>query len=275
MASFSFPDATAQRRCPINNRFHMLHIRTPEGVVFSLMLAGPVVRMLAWMIDAAIIGIIASVVQTLLAMAFMIRSGFVMALAILVIFAITVGYGIFFEWNWNGQTPGKRLLRLRVVDESGRRLQFGQVVVRNLLRFVDSLPAFYLVGGAASVISSRTQRLGDLAAGTLVVRIPEIGTPDVEEISGGKYNSFNDYPYLEARLRSLVSSREASLALSALVRRNELDDVSRVRVFRTLADQFHQLVQFPAEVVEEISDEQFVRNVVCSVYKAANSNRGN
>src|SRR5881296_3270092 len=76
---------------------------------------------------------------------------------------ISFGYGIFFEWAWRGQTIGKRLLRLRVVDAEGVRLQFDQIVTRNLLRFVDMLPALYFVGGVSCWLNRKCQRLGDVA----------------------------------------------------------------------------------------------------------------
>ena len=82
----------------------------------------------------------------------------------------------FCEWRWRGQTIGKRLLRLRVVDAEGMRLQFNQIVTRNLLRFVDSLPAFYFVGGLACWLSPKCQRLGDIAANTIVIRNPRVAS---------------------------------------------------------------------------------------------------
>ncbi|QHI68408.1 RDD family protein [Tichowtungia aerotolerans] len=246
---------------------HSINIRTPEGVIFSLNLAGPVVRMLALLVDMAAIITVTSVIRSVLGLAFIINPDFGTALFLILYFAVTVGYGIFFEWLWNGQTLGKRLLRLRVADENGHRLLFSQIAVRNLLRFVDSLPVFYLVGGIATLLNRRAQRLGDLAAGTVVVRQPRVGMPDVEQIGETKYNSFSDYPFLEARLRSLVSPKEASLALSALLRRNELDDNSRLTVFQELAGRFKQIVIFPPEITDDISDEQFVRNAVCSLYR--------
>lgn len=256
-----------QGRRSINTKFHTQNIRTPEGVVFSLMLASPITRMLAWLIDLATIGVLTSVIRMVLGLAFVIGMDFMMALSIIIYFVVTIGYGICLEWVWNGQTLGKRLLRLRVVEEGGHRLHFSQIVVRNLLRFVDSLPFFYFVGGVTSLLNSRAQRLGDIAAGTIVVRQPRIQSPDIEEIAGGKYNSFSEHPYLEARLRSLVAPQEASLALSALLRRNELDVTPRLEVFRCLAEHFQALVQFPSELTDDLSDEQFVRNVVGSVYR--------
>ncbi len=96
------------------------------------------------------------------------------ALVILGYFVVQVGYGIACEWLWRGQTVGKRLLRLRVMDAQGLHLQFSQVALRNLLRFVDSLPAFYLVGGLVSLLNSRAQRLGDFVANTIVIRASKI-----------------------------------------------------------------------------------------------------
>jgi uncharacterized RDD family membrane protein YckC len=85
------------------------------------------------------------------------------------------GYFALFEAFWNGQTPGKRLLKLRVIQQSGRQVNFFQALSRNLLRVVDGLPGFYFVGMIFLFATRRSQRLGDLVAGTLVVheRAPE------------------------------------------------------------------------------------------------------
>ncbi len=77
-------------------------------------------------------------------------------------------------------------MRLRVTDVHGLQLQFSQVVIRNLLRFVDSLPALYLVGGAACLINRRAQRLGDFAANTIVVWNPRVDEPNLDQLLGGK-----------------------------------------------------------------------------------------
>ena len=232
------------------------------------MLASPVTRMLAWIIDLASISVLTMIARMGLSLIVLVSPEFAMAFSILLYFVITIGYSISLEWLWNGQTLGKRLLRLRVEEEGGHRLQFSQIVMRNLLRFVDSLPVFYFVGGVATLFNSRAQRLGDIAAGTLVVRHPRVKSPDMEEISGGKYNSFRDHPYLQARLCSLISPQEASLAVSALLRRNELEDAPRLELFRSLAAHFQTLVEFPPEVTGDLSDEQIVRNVVGSLYPA-------
>jgi uncharacterized RDD family membrane protein YckC len=182
-----------------------LQIRTPGGGVFSQELAGPVPRFLAWLIDAAILFGASMALGVALSLLSVIAGGFVQAFAIIAFFLVSVGYSIFLEWFWRGQTVGKRTLRLRVVDAQGLRLKFSQIVIRNLLRVVDAMPAlFYLVGGMACVLSRRSQRLGDFAANTIVVHIPNIRAPNLDQIMAGKYNSLRAYPHLEARLRQRV-----------------------------------------------------------------------
>src|SRR5580765_4586307 len=127
------------------------------------------------------------------------------ALYLITYFAISIGYAIACEWRWRGQTIGKRLLRLRVVDAEGLRLQFHQVVTRNLLRFVDMLPLFYFVGGVAVLLSRSCQRLGDIAANTIVIRHPKLSEPDLDQLLAGKFNSLREHPHLAARLRQHVS----------------------------------------------------------------------
>src|SRR5881397_50505 len=171
-----------------------LLVQTPEGIVFSLMLAGPVTRFLAWAVDMACIGAMSSAVGWALGLLGPLSPDFARGMAVLAYFLIQIGYGIVLEWHWRGQTIGKRLLRLRVMDAQGLRLQFSQIVIRNLLRFVDMLPAFYLLGGIACLASRRAQRVGDFAANTIVVRNPKIQEPDLDQLLAVKFNSLREFP---------------------------------------------------------------------------------
>lgn len=96
------------------------------------------------------------------------------AVLIIVLFLVFAGYFILFEWLWNGQTPGKRLLRLRVIRDDGRPLTLWEAIARNLLRICDAAPGFvlpvYSVGLIVIFASSRDQRVGDIFAGTVVIR---------------------------------------------------------------------------------------------------------
>ncbi|MEZ5346836.1 MAG: RDD family protein [Pyrinomonadaceae bacterium] len=97
-----------------------------------------------------------------------------LAILIIVIFLIFSGYFILFEWIWNGQTPGKRLLKLRVIREDGRPITLWEAIARNLLRIFDAVPGLvlpvYSVGLITIFANSRDQRVGDIFAGTVVVR---------------------------------------------------------------------------------------------------------
>ena len=257
----------------VQEKTNTLTIKTPEGIDFSLLLAGPVTRFLAWAIDLASIAAAWGVVSSLLGILGVLSRDFALGASILAYFLISVGYGITMEWHWRGQTLGKRLFRLRVMDVQGLRLQLSQIVIRNLLRFVDSLPAFYFVGGLTSLVSRRAQRLGDIAANTIVVRNPLIAQPDLDQLLEDKYNSFRSYPHLEARLRQSASPEEASVALQSLLRRNELEPMARIGLFRDIASHFSALVEFPPEAVEGLSDEQYVRNVVDAIYRSPEQGR--
>ncbi len=249
-----------------------LYIRTPEGIVFSQLLAGPVTRFFAWFIDQLCISAAMSLLGVVLNLLGLINWNFAIALYVISYFVISIGYGILLEWTWRGQTVGKRLLRLRVVDVEGMRLQFNQIVVRNLLRFVDALPAFYFVGGLTCWLNPRCQRLGDLAANTVVIRNPRVTEPDLDQLLAGKYNSLRQYPHLAARLRQRISPAEADVALQALLRREEFDPVARVELFGELAGHFQAKVEFPAEATDGVADEQYVRNLVDVLYRTRGEN---
>jgi uncharacterized RDD family membrane protein YckC len=248
-------------------RTSTLTIRTPEGVDFALLLASPVTRFMAWAVDFLCITAATTVLSSAMMLLSLISVDVTRAISVLVFFALQVGYGFTCEWVWRGQTIGKRMLRLRVVDASGLRLQFSQVVLRNLLRFVDMLPAFYLVGGVATLLNRRSQRLGDIAANTIVIRMPKVEDPDLEKVLAGKFNSLRQHPHLEARLRQRVSPVEASIALQAVLRRDDFDPIPRAELFGKLAEHFRSVVDFPPDSVEGIADEQYVRNVVDVVFR--------
>ncbi len=253
------------------SRTATLNIATPEGVTFSLPLAGPVTRGLAYFVDFAAMSAVWNVAAFAILPLFVLLQDIGVGFGILLQFVFVEGMRMIMEIVWRGQTIGKKLFGLRVVDEQGLKLRVSQVVIRNLLRFVDALPAFYAVGGVVSLFSARAQRLGDLAAGTVVVRQVTSKPPDVAAVLAGKFNSFRDYPHLEARLRQKVSPEEAQLTLHALVRREDLDTDARHRIYTSLSDHFRGKVSFPDDAVFGLSDEQYLRNVVETVFRGRKS----
>jgi len=247
-----------------------LLIRTPEGVEFPMQIAGPVTRFFALAIDRCVVMLASSVVTVTLSLVGLFSMDLFLAVTSVLGLTLALGYPIVAEWRWRGQTLGKHVLNLRVIDVQGLRLQFSQVVVRNLLRFFDEFPlGFSFVGGASHLISMRGQRLGDLAANTVVIRHVQAKEPDLDKLLPDKYNSFREYPHLAARLRQSVSPHEAGVSLNAVARRDALDDVERMRLFKMMAGNFRGLVKFPQEATEGLSDERYVRNVVDILFRDA------
>jgi uncharacterized RDD family membrane protein YckC len=259
----------------MSGKTNTLLIKTPEGIVFSQLLASPVSRWLAWVIDLAVIMAAMALLGTVLNLLHVLSPDIAGALSALAYFILSIGYGIALEWFWRGQTLGKRVLRLRVVDAEGMRLQFHQVVIRNLLRFVDSLPVLYFVGGVACMLNKKTQRLGDFAANTIIIRHPRMTEPNLDQILSGKFNSLRQYPHLEARLRQRVSPLEASIVIQALLRRDEFDPQARIELFSDIAAHFRAKSEFPPEATDGITDEQFVRNIADLLFRTRGSERMN
>ncbi|HEV2014395.1 MAG TPA: RDD family protein [Candidatus Dormibacteraeota bacterium] len=149
-----------------------LIISTPERVAFQYEIAGIGSRFLAQIVDSLIITAILIAITILAASLGGIFSSGELALLVEIIlgFILLAGYFLISEAAWNGQTIGKRAARLRVVGDHGEPLTVGQAAIRNLVRIVDFLPFFYAIGMLTLFINGRGKRLGDFAAGTLVVR---------------------------------------------------------------------------------------------------------
>ena len=250
-----------------------LTIATPEGVVFSYHLATPVSRGLAWIIDAFAIGGMTYFLSRIVNIAGFLSPDVAGFLSVVLYFVSSGGYGIFLEWRWRGQTLGKRVFGLRVIDAHGLRLQFPQIALRNLLRPIDSLPLFYLVGGIAALSTRWSQRLGDLVANTVVAHERSFDSPDLDPIPPVKYNSLLAYPRLAGRLRTLANPEAVGLALRAVGHRDRYDPIARLELFADLAGYFRSLAHFPEAAIEDLSEEQFVGAVLRVIYHARNQSR--
>ena len=138
---------------------------TPEGVALHLPAAGPLPRALAWVIDLAVrLGI-----QTVIGAVLGLMGAPGQGVYLVILFLVFWAYPIVLEALWNGQTPGKRALSLRVVQANGAPVGWLAAITRNLLRTVDMLPLAYATGLVASLADPHGRRLGDMVAGTLVV----------------------------------------------------------------------------------------------------------
>jgi uncharacterized RDD family membrane protein YckC len=238
-----------------------LTVATPEGVVFRLPLAGPAPRLYALLLDTTIVLAAINGVGYLIYWIFAKAPGFGAMTITLGEFALGFAYGALLEGFWNGQTIGKRALHLRVIDQSGLPLRIEQAWVRNLMRVVDALPFAYLVGGISVLSSPLMQRFGDRVAGTLVVRQTPVAAPSEEFWGKQKYNSFMDYPAVAMRMRRAATPELAGLIQDALRRRNELAPYARREIYRELAAYLQsEAATFPDELVEMLSDEQYLIN---------------
>ena len=166
----------------------ILDVATGESVAFRYELAGLGSRFYALFIDLAIqltVFIGALLLLAWIGSAFpsavkapaeadpslaKIAAGIAIGLMVFALFMLFFGYFILFEWRWGGRTPGKRLLGIRVVRDGGFPLDFTSAVVRNVVRIVETALGFYSVSAIVTLLSPENRRLGDMAAGTLVVR---------------------------------------------------------------------------------------------------------
>jgi len=237
---------------------------TPEYVEFRFVLAGLYSRFLAMLVDAVIVTFGSGFVMTLLALALPIFPGFASALGFIVLFVFDWGYAILLETAWSGQTVGKRLFGIRTIQESGVRVGFTQAALRNLVRPVDRLPVFYLVGGAAALFSASHQRLGDLLAGTIVVRDRRLKIPASLARSPEEMALVQDAAFA-SRLNALTSE-EQELLVSAALRREELSMEARLSLFAGLAARLVDLGFFKPG---HLSDEKLVLVVVAALAKRA------
>lgn len=140
-------------------------IETPEGVELNLRTAGPAVRFYAWLIDFAI----RLAFYVVFAMLLPLLGGLGMGIYLIIIFLLEWFYPVVFEVLRNGATPGKRAMEVRVVHDDGTEVGWQAAVIRNLLRAADFLPVCYGIGLVSMLVTRDFRRLGDLAAGTLVV----------------------------------------------------------------------------------------------------------
>ncbi len=151
-------------------------VELADGVEIRLRMAGPMLRVGAYFLDLSIRIVVLLLVGVVMLFAGVaVGEQVMLGLFLLLWFLLDWFYPVFFEAGKRGATPGKRALGLKVVQTSGSPITFSQSVIRNFLRFIDGMPLFTYVFGLTSVLASkRFQRLGDLAAGTVVVysRIP-------------------------------------------------------------------------------------------------------
>lgn len=262
----------------------ILIIETPERVQLAFSLASIGNRFLAVTIDHAIqylIMIVTSVVfisstsgfSAILEFGANEISKWTIAFLILIIFLIFTGYFVFFEWLWNGQTPGKRLMKLRVLREDGRPITFWEALARNLLRLFDAVPGVvvpvYSLGLISIFMSDRDQRIGDLFAGTVVVRERTDEAPTFKEtfsnpVSDAAFRRVNKPVEFQANITE-VTQYEIEVAENFLRRRWDLTEKQRLwMAWRVALPMMYKLK--PVFEMEGFTYEGFLEELVHRYY---------
>jgi uncharacterized RDD family membrane protein YckC len=233
---------------------------TTEKVPFRYRVAGLGSRFLAWLIDLlAIIGLdfMGLVVGSVLILG---RPGLGIALFTIWQFVIMWGYFLFFEWLWHGQTPGKYLLGIRVIQWRGTAITFFHSAVRNLLRVADTLPLPLplgpgLLGFVVAACNREQRRLGDLAADTLVVHVERNVRPVLALPYAGGEADRQRLAVLHQRLGQLDREQKQTL-LDLCLRRDQLRVLERARLFQATAQFFEKRLGLAPD--EHESAEKFV-----------------
>ena len=241
-----------------------LEVETADHVVLRYDLAGGGNRGFAALVDFTLATLIfggAFYLFSLAAGAFGLSAvGPYFGIATLLTFAIAWSYFILLEWLGNGQTIGKRMFGLRVIADDGAPAGFIAILVRNLVRVVDFLPGFYGFGLLAIVVSPRSQRLGDLAAGTFVVRAPRprldyFSLRTVTPLGAGAQVEVRGLPGEAQRLVREFVAREADLAPD-----------HRARVAKRIAE---RLRPYARDVDPGLGDLELIRAIARSLRASA------
>jgi len=195
------------------------------------------------------------------------------ALLIIFVFLIFVGYFAVFEWLWNGQTPGKRLLKLRVIREDGRPVTLWEAVARNLLRIFDAVPGFvvpiYSIGLITIFMSRRDQRIGDIFAGTVVVRERTDEAPTFAETFS---TPFSDTAFRRVQKQTnfradinFLTENEIEVVGIFLRRRDDLSDRQRIwMAWRIALPLMHKLK--PNYDLQDFTYEGFLEEIFHRYY---------
>jgi uncharacterized RDD family membrane protein YckC len=239
-----------------------LTIETPEQTQLEFPLAGIGSRFLAIALDTLlqaaaiwVVGILLIALAIPFSLWFKSSGLWAIAIMIFVAFAIYVGYFAFFEALWNGQTPGKRWTHLRVIKDTGRPISAYDAILRNLLRTADWLPTLYAAGIITMIVSRENQRIGDFAAGTVVVHEKPLQA----------VNSIWNAPTMPAPAVALSSSAqlnmdELQLIETFLERRGSLEPDVRWSMARQIADRVAGRIGVPSEARPDA--EKFLEAVV-------------
>jgi len=239
-----------------------LTIVTPEHVHVRLEPAGAGSRFLAILIDSAIttgIGLALFRVLTLF-----LPTGIGVAIFITAQFVITWGWHIYFETRHQGRTPGKRALRLRVVDARGLPVSLYQSLVRNITRVLDFAPAFYGLAAIVSLVSPARRRLGDIVADTIVIRDAR-SLAYRGQLAAERRQNVLRTPRVLRLIRHRISLEERELLLSLCLRAGRMTPAARYDLMEEVAGVYREKLGIEEE---QMSGENLVRDLTAVLFQA-------
>lgn len=232
---------------------------TPEAVRIDLQHAGVGSRLVAQLVDGVIVAVL-TVLAVLAPQPF--GDGTVaLMVGVSLVFFVHIGYFALWEGLWDGRTPGKRALRLRVLRQDGSPITGTEALIRNVLRIVDLLPVAGMIGIVSMLVTRRDQRIGDLAAGTVVIH--EAGGREPRTLAVAAL----DPPAWAAHLdTSSIGERDYAVARSYLQRRDELERGPRTELAARIARPLRAAVP---GVPDDAADEDVIVAVVSAVRSRA------
>lgn len=237
-----------------------LTITTPEHVHIRLEPAGVGSRFLAVMIDAVVISAIATTILSIARI--FLPTGVAMAVFVTSNFVLTFGWHVWFEVRKQGRTPGKRAMKIRVIDGRGLPVSLHQSLVRNITRVLDAAPAFYGIGAIAALSSQSRRRLGDIVAGTLVVRDIQPLAYRGQLASERRHNSLRT-PRVQRLARHRIGLEERELLLTLCLRADRMSPAARYDVMEHVAAVYRERLGLEDE---PMSGENLVRDLTAVLF---------
>ncbi len=261
------------------NFFNKFTLETPESVELDFTLAGIGNRAYAALIDFLVLGVILILLLVMGGFGFYVISDllsslgisigqtglWILAIQIFILFATYVGYFVFFETLWQGKTPGKRWVKIRVIKDNGRLIQLPQATLRSLFRPLDET---FFLGVFLIIFGKQEKRIGDWVAGTLVIQ-------EEESFASANFSLLEEVENLASQLQveadiSQLSPEDFAKIRDYLQRREQMLKQARLKLARQLAYQVKDIISLE-ELPEDVSATAFLEAIYLAYQRNSNS----
>ncbi|MCG8569026.1 MAG: RDD family protein [Spirochaetes bacterium] len=251
---------------------HVTEYQTSEKIKIDYQLASMPLRFAAFIIDyffkylGFIVMYIVMIVILIPSSFFMDNENNIVGIIFLIIFFILIIavilfyllYNFIFEFWWKGQTPGKRFLKIRVINDDGTYIGLGSVVLRNIFRIVDFLPVFYITGAITIFVNKKKKRVGDLVAGTIVVREEKIELPEISE-------PVNDYFAHIQDIQACFTNQELDIIMSYYKSQKDLSEDAKIKIEGPLINIIESKTNVPYS--SDIKSQVYINNLIYRLLK--------